>query len=127
MTPIGAGLKRGIISVFGRAVTLRCPRCGARGVLETWFRLRPACSVCALPFGHPEEEDYWFGPSLFNIIAAELFTAAAIAVMVVATFPRVPWTVVETTGIVLAIATPFAFYPFARLLWVGLDYMLGER
>jgi len=31
-----------------RAFTLRCPRCGGRGIWRTWFKMKHACPTCGL-------------------------------------------------------------------------------
>ena len=45
-------------ALFARALTLRCPNCGARGIVASWFKLGPACPRCRL---RPErgESDYF--------------------------------------------------------------------
>ena len=58
---------------------------------------------------------------MFNIIAAELLSMGAVAVLIVATFPHVPWTVLEFLGPGLAIAVPFLAFPFTRCLWLAWD------
>jgi uncharacterized protein (DUF983 family) len=106
---------------FFRALTLRCPRCGGRGGLRSWLRLRAACPVCGLTLDRGEEEDYWYGGFMFNIIASELLTVGLIAGLIVATFPRVPWTALEVAAPAMAVAAPFAAFPFTRYLWLAWD------
>lgn len=106
---------------FFRALLLRCPRCGGRGILKSWFRMRSACPTCALALERGEDEDYWFGGFMFNVIAAELLTMGTVAVLIVVTFPDVPWTALEVLAILLAVAAPFLAFPFTRCLWLAWD------
>jgi uncharacterized protein (DUF983 family) len=115
---------------FARAVRLRCPRCGTRGILKGWFGMRPACPTCALPLGEHIEGDNWFGASVLNIMVAELLTVAGVAAYVIWTLPAVPWGMIEWVGIGLAVASPIVLYPFSRVVWVAFVLLVekgGER
>jgi len=106
---------------FLRALTLRCPRCGGRSILRDWFHLRAQCPTCALSLQRGENEDYWYGGFMFNIIAAELLSMGTIVVLIVATFPGVPWTALEILAPALAVAAPVLAFPFTRCLWLAWD------
>ena len=110
-----------------RALTLRCPRCGARGVLEHWLRLKTACPTCALALRDETEQGDWFGPAVVNTIAAELAVAAAMAAWVIWTFPLVPWNAVQVVAITVAILAPFVTMPFSLCLWVAVELMSGRE
>jgi uncharacterized protein (DUF983 family) len=115
---------------LARALLLKCPRCGGRGLLKGWFGVQPACPTCALPLGQHVEGDNWFGASVLNIMVAELLTVVAVAAYVIATFPAVPWGTVEWVAIVLAVVSPVALYPFSRVVWVAFVMLVekgGER
>jgi uncharacterized protein (DUF983 family) len=114
-------LKNRLAVSFLRAMTLRCPRCGGRGILKSWFHMRPACPTCALALERGEEDDYWYGGFMFNIIAAELLSMGTVAILIVATYPRVPWTALEILGPALAVSVPFLTFPFARCVWLAWD------
>lgn len=106
---------------FFRALVLRCPRCGGRAVLRSWLHLRRECPTCGLAVERGEDEDYWYGGFMFNIIAAELLTMGVVVVWMMATFPDVPWTRLQFVASALAIAVPFATFPFTRFLWLAWD------
>ncbi len=110
-----------ILVSFFRAFTLRCPRCGGRSILKSWLHLRAECPTCALAFERGEDDDYWYGGVMFNIIAAELLTMAIVIGWVIVTAPDVPWTLLEFLGPALAIVIPFLTYPFARCVWLAWD------
>ena len=110
-----------LLRVTLRAFTLRCPRCGGRGIFRNWFRLRPECPACGLALERGEAEDHWFGAVAVNLVAAELLGVGALIVWIIAAWPNVPWTAVQFTGPVLMIALPVLFYPFSRALWLAWD------
>lgn len=103
----------------GRALILRCPRCGGRGILTSWMRLVPRCPTCDLAFDRGEHEDYWLGAYAINWVAGEgIALVVALAVLVV-TWPRS--SIALWVGVVAAVVAPFAFFPFSRTLWLAFD------
>ena len=106
----------------GRALLLRCPRCGSRGILRNWFRLRKECPLCGLDLDRGEP-DYWIGGYAVNFVAAELLVVGMLVVVVIVQWPDVPWNLVQYGGVVLAILMPILFFPFSRVLWLTWDFM----
>jgi uncharacterized protein (DUF983 family) len=104
-----------------RALLLRCPRCGGRGVLRGWFHLRDACPHCGLMLERGESPDFWIGAYVFNLAAGELLAIAAPIAWAIATWPNPPWTSIEIVAVALAIALPVLFFPFSRTLWLAWD------
>lgn len=107
-----------------RALLLRCPRCGGRGIWRSWFKTKHACPTCELVLERGESEDYWLGAYMLNLVAAELISVVIAVIVIIATWPRVPWNVVWALSVVLAIVMPILFYRFARDLWLAFDLML---
>lgn len=70
------------------------------------------------------EEGYYLGALLLNLVAAELVLAAGALVLVVTTWPDVPWTGVMYGGAVVMVAAPMLLYPFTKLLWLAVDLRL---
>jgi uncharacterized protein (DUF983 family) len=107
-----------VATKFGRALRLKCPRCGGGDVLRSWFRLQERCPRCALLLDRGEP-DYWLGAYAINLVVAEGLAAIVGLVVLVRTWPRgVPGT---ATGVALAILLPIVFFPFSRLLWLAWD------
>jgi uncharacterized protein (DUF983 family) len=106
--------------LIGRALRLRCPYCGKGPVLVHWFRMRRDCGHCgrALERG---EQDYFLGAMLFNLVIAELLFAAVFVAILVAMWPTVPWDAIQYGAPLGMAATPFATYPFSKLLWLAFD------
>ena len=109
--------------LFWRAVRLRCPNCGARGILQSWFRLQPRCPNCGLRLERGET-DYFLGAYMFNLVIVELLFAAAMAVVILATRPDPPWALIEYGGAVLMIAGAIVCYPLAKTTWLAFDLAL---
>jgi hypothetical protein len=70
------------------------------------------------------EEGYFLGALMLNLVAAELLLAAGALVLVVSTWPDVPWTGVMYGGAVVMVAAPLLLYPFTKLIWLAVDLRL---
>ena len=103
-----------------RALTLRCPHCGSRGILESWFRLKDRCPRCKLHL-HREETDYFLGAYTIMLIAVEgMFAIGFVAVLLI-TWPNPPWEAIEWVGMLVLTAGVLIAYPFARTLFLAID------
>lgn len=103
-----------------RALTLRCPECGGRGLFKTWLLLQSRCPHCRLKLdrGRP---DHFVGAYLVNLIIAELLFAAILGVWLVAVWPDVPWDAIQAVAVLAMIASPLVTYPFTRTVWLASD------
>jgi uncharacterized protein (DUF983 family) len=110
--PLGTRLARG--------ATLRCPVCGHGGVLDGWLRLKRRCPHCGMRLERGEH-DFFLGGMVFNIAFAEGLLAIIVIGVMIATWPAVPWTLLEFGGPAMMIVVPFIFYPFSLLMWLGFD------
>ena len=105
-----------------RAMTLRCPHCGSRGVLESWFRLKERCPRCKLHL-HRDEGDYFLGAYVIMLITVELLFAFGFLVVLLVTWPDPPWASIQWVGFFLLAASVLVAYPFAKTLWLAIDLM----
>ncbi len=103
-----------------RAIRLRCPNCGARGIFAGYFTLRDRCPNCGMMLERGEG-DYFLGAYALNLIVVESVLAAAFVIVMFVTWPNPPWAALQWGGAALAILTPIAFYPFAKAIWLGID------
>jgi uncharacterized protein (DUF983 family) len=110
-----------ILTALRRGILLRCPRCGGGGLLRSWLRLEERCGACGLLLDRGEG-DHFLGAYVLNLVLAEVVPAATVLAGVAWTWPDVPWRVLGWAAVVLAIACPFAFFPFSRTLWLALDH-----
>ncbi|HTL35358.1 MAG TPA: DUF983 domain-containing protein [Kofleriaceae bacterium] len=110
-----------VAAKFGRALLLRCPRCGRGNVLRGWLKLKEHCPYCGLALERGERSDFWLGAYVFNLVAGELLAIGIPVVWMIASSPHQPWTQIEILAIVLCVALPFVFFPFSRTLWLAWD------
>ena len=99
---------------------LRCPACGARGIVAHWLRLADRCPACGL---RPDrgEPDHFLGGYVVNLGIAEAVAATVWIVLLVVTWPNPSWALMEWSAAALVIGMPIAWYPFTRLLFLALD------
>jgi uncharacterized protein (DUF983 family) len=116
----GSSRTRFALLAAWRALGLRCPYCGARGVTRRWVTVRPVCPRCGLRLDRGEA-DYWIGALLFNLIAAETLFAAGLGLTLVLTWPRPPWDALYWGSIVGMIVLPIVTYPITKLVWLAFD------
>lgn len=115
---------RDVARDFWRASLLRCPNCGGRKVLKSWFKLQHRCARCGLRLERGEGDDYFLGGMFFNIVLAEVLFALVLLLAVIFMWPNVPWAGVEYSLIIAMIAAPIVLYPVSRLMWLALDLLL---
>lgn len=106
--------------LIGRALLLRCPNCGGRGIFASFFALKPECPTCGLRIERGES-DYFVGAYLFNLIAVELILFFCVCGFVVVTWPDVPWDLLTYVTSALMLAGCFFCYPFAKTTWLAVD------
>jgi hypothetical protein len=83
--------------------------------------MRDHCPRCGLALERGEREDYWLGAQMFNLVVSELLFAGALVVLVVATWPNVPWGFLQYGGVALMAIAPFALYPLSKTIWLAWD------
>jgi uncharacterized protein (DUF983 family) len=112
-----------VLALVARGLTLRCPGCGAGSLSVSWFRMRKRCPRCELPLERREKEDkdYFLGAMMFNLVASELIYAGGMLIWLLATWPDVPWDVLQYGGVLFMVAAPFLFYPLSKTLWLAMD------
>lgn len=120
-TPAPVTLARAL-RLTGRALRLRCPQCGRGRLFERWVHMRRRCDACGLILERGEE-DYFIGAYMVNLIIAELIVIAAMLVVLLATWPAVPWQGMLWAIVVLTIPAVVFTYPFSRSLWLALDLL----
>lgn len=109
--------------LVGRALLLRCPECGGRGIFTSWFRMRATCPACALPLDRGER-GYQVGSYMLNIIAAELLFMVVFLGVLAATWPTPPWTLLQYGGGALMVVAPIMLYPFTKTVFLAVDLMV---
>jgi uncharacterized protein (DUF983 family) len=103
-----------------RALTLRCPHCGARGIFASMFALKPNCPSCGLRLERGEG-DYFVGAYLFNLIFVELILFFSVMGYLYLVWPDVNWDLITWVSGGLMLAGCVLCYPFAKVTWLAID------
>jgi len=115
---------RDTLRLAWRALRLRCPNCGQARVILDWFHLRTRCPACGLRLERGEDEDYYLGGMLFNILLAEGIFGVALLIALIVMWPQVPWTALQYVLVAAMIGAPIALYPVSRIAWLALDLLV---
>jgi uncharacterized protein (DUF983 family) len=121
--PFAAGGSRRLIAMLGRALALRCPNCGSRGLLKNWFRMHERCPACGFRVER-EGSDYMAGSLLFNIVLAEMIFAALFVAYLLIAWPSPNWDMLEIAAPIGMAVAPFVLFPFSKLVWLAADLAL---
>ncbi|MGH2788265.1 MAG: DUF983 domain-containing protein [Actinomycetota bacterium] len=113
------GFKPGLGRSLIRALLRHCPRCNARKVFASWFRLRETCPRCRLAFSR--EEGYWVGAIIINTAVTEVVFGVLFVATLVTSFPEVPWQPLLAVGLATNGLFPIFFHPYSKTLWVPID------
>jgi uncharacterized protein (DUF983 family) len=103
--------------LFARALTLRCPHCGKRGVLRHWLAMRESCPSCGLSLATGNRA----GAYILNLFASELLALVVIVGIVVRNWPNPPYALLQWLVPMLMVVAPLVFYPFSKLAFVAID------
>ncbi len=107
--------------MIGRALILRCPRCGSGGQFRHWLRRAEHCPGCGYTLDR--EHDSFFGAYLLNLCVsfAALFGLLIACVVFEAAQNPLPMGPVIGVGLFIAVVLPVLFYPFSFTLWAVAD------
>lgn len=106
-----------LLVLYGRALRLRCPKCGRGKLFRGWFTMHDACSNCGRPFDR--------GPGFF--LGSIYFNYGITAILVIVIYFTCFFTEVLTdrqlliTLSIFALIFPLWFFRYARALWVAFD------
>lgn len=106
-----------------RAIRLRCPNCGGKGIFQSWFTLKDRCPTCGIRLQRGES-DYFIGAYLFNLIAVEILLWGIILVVLWATLPNPPWLLLQYGAAAAVLVGAFVCFPFAQTTWLAVDLAL---
>lgn len=118
---------RDTLRALWRGLRVRCPRCGGGHILRGWFHLAERCPTCGLQLERGEEEDYYLGGMLLNIILAVLIFGVGFLGALLVMWPDVHWEGLEYVLGGAMIFLPIALYPVSRVLWLAIDRIVRPR
>jgi uncharacterized protein (DUF983 family) len=103
--------------IIARGLLCRCPNCGRRGLLASWFRLGKACRSCGMDLAR--SAGLYSGTTSIGYVAAIVFVLIPICFLVAFKVLSV------TAGVLLGIFGSFGFivliYP-VMLCWMVMAY-----
>jgi uncharacterized protein (DUF983 family) len=108
-------------TLLGRALLLRCPRCGRGRIFRSRFRMNEACPACGRLFWRNEGE--WTGPGIIDFTFATVSGLVAWAILLILGAGAALQLVI---AILAALVTGVAVSRWSRSLWTLLLYISGE-
>ena len=107
----------------GRAIRLRCPRCGATPLFRGWFRMAEACALCGLYF--ERAQGYFVGAIYINYAVTTLIAVGGFFLL---------WgqfglsTRAQLLVLVpIVVVFPLWFFRYSRSFWLALEWSLNSE
>jgi uncharacterized protein (DUF983 family) len=112
----------GLVAVLGRALRLRCPRCGQTPLFTGWFAMRDACPACGLRY--EREQGYFVGAIYVNYALTSLLGLGGVLLL----DSVVGLSLVQQLALAIPImlVAPLLFFRPARSLWLGIGFLAGS-
>jgi uncharacterized protein (DUF983 family) len=106
--------------LFLRLLRLRCPNCGKAGVLVRVFGVRDRCPACNFRYER-SDENYFAGAMIVNFMLGAGSFAVSLLIILLASWPNLPWTALTYGVPVLMIFYMVALYPVSKCIWLTVD------
>ena len=107
------------VTLFQRALRLRCPRCGTGKLFRGWLTMPTHCDDCG--WKYQREPGYFLGSIYFNYgVTAFLVTAIYLPLFFVW---EVPSRVLLPMTLAFCVLFPLWFFRYARALWMAWDFL----
>ena len=107
----------GRLAAVGRALMLRCPRCGGGRLFRGWFRMHDACPACGVSFAR--EPGFYLGSIYINYGVTVIATGALYATLVAGV--GVSHETALAACLAVAVVLPVIFFRHARSLLLAID------
>ncbi|MGE3315089.1 MAG: DUF983 domain-containing protein [Planctomycetaceae bacterium] len=105
-------------TLIGRALALRCPRCGNGKLFAGWFRMHDACPHCTMKF--ERAPGYFLGAAYFNYgLTALVLVVAYVTLHFGAGMSN---GMLTPPFVIFFVLFPLFFFRYARALWLNMDY-----
>ena len=108
--------------MFRRGLTKRCANCGARGLFDGWFSMKPRCPSCG--YRLERQEGLAVGAMGINIIVTEGLFGIFLITALLLTVPDVPVVPLLLVGLSMNLVIPIVFYPFSKTIWAAAELMM---
>ena len=109
--------ERSPVTLWSRAMRLRCPRCGEGALFAGWFHMHERCSACRLKF--ERSPGYFLGSAYLNYGQTAMTMSAAYLILYFGY--RVPKEVLVVPLGACCALWPLFWFRHARALWLALD------
>ncbi|MFM7107763.1 MAG: DUF983 domain-containing protein [Planctomycetaceae bacterium] len=113
----------GRLAAVGRALALRCPRCGHGRLFRGWFRMHADCAACGASFAR--EPGFYLGSIYLNYGVTVIVTGALYAAL--AGGCGVAPEAALAACLVVAVVLPVVFFRHARSLLLAIDGTVNRR
>jgi uncharacterized protein (DUF983 family) len=107
-------------TLFSRALRCRCPVCGGRPILLSWFTVCASCPVCGFHLDR-DEPGYWIGSYTVNLFATEAAWAFFFVAGLFLTWPNVAWSVLLYGGVAVGVVVPVLLFPLTKTCYLAVD------
>jgi uncharacterized protein (DUF983 family) len=108
---------------LGRAIRLRCPRCGATPLFRGWFRMAEACALCGLKF--ERAQGYFVGAIYINYaVTTGIAVGGFFLLWGLLGFSTRDQLLVLVPIVVLF---PLWFFRYSRSLWLALEWSFNHE
>jgi uncharacterized protein (DUF983 family) len=106
--------------MLGRAVRLRCPRCGGRRAWRRgWFGRLDRCRTCG--YRYERQEGFMLGSLTVNIVVTFGAILVVVVVGMIVTYPDIAVVPIVLACIAVAALVPLLVYPFTSTIWAAID------
>jgi uncharacterized protein (DUF983 family) len=98
-----------------RALRLRCPICGARGIFRGLV-MREACPMCGFAF--EREPGYWTNAATMNFMISGGLVLLIVGPLV---FTGLPVPLILAISLLLAAVVPLLWFRHFKAIWLAID------
>jgi uncharacterized protein (DUF983 family) len=122
-TPMAMPTARRFGALLWSLVRLKCPNCGRGKVLAGGFKVRERCSRCGFRYER-SDDNYFQGAMFVNFMIGGATFALSLLVVLLASWPNVPWNALTYGAPVMMLVFMVVLYPFSKTVWLTADVMI---
>ena len=112
-----------VTRALGRAIRLRCPRCGATPLFRGWFRMAESCALCGLRF--ERAQGYFVGAIYINYAVTTLIAVGGFFLLWAGLGLSTRAQLLVLVPIVVLF--PLWFFRYSRSFWLALEWSLNSE
>jgi uncharacterized protein (DUF983 family) len=112
-----------VLRALGRAIRLRCPRCGETPLFTGWFRMAESCALCGLRF--ERAQGYFVGAIYINYAVTTLIAVGGFFLLWAGLGLSTRAQLLVLVPIVILF--PLWFFRYSRSFWLALEWSLNNE